>query len=80
MLNTVRVHAATVVLAFACALSGCSNNSGPTDHEMACAGGTFTGAVLGGFVGNQFGKGKGNKVLTGAGVATGAALGARAAC
>ena len=62
------------------ALLAACNAANPTEHELACAGGTFSGAVMGGFVGNQFGNGRGNAVTTAAGAIAGGALGARAAC
>ncbi|MEO9575040.1 MAG: hypothetical protein ABJ263_17295 [Tateyamaria sp.] len=43
-----------------------------SQHEVACVGGTFTGAVIGGAIGNRFGGGSGNSIMTGAGAFTGA--------
>ena len=56
------------------ALAGCSN---PADQrEVACLGGTLAGAVVGGAIGNQFGGGRGNAILTGAGALGGGAAAA----
>ena len=49
-------------------------------HELSCAGGTFSGAILGGFVGNQFGGGNGNTNLTELGAGVDGTFGANTAC
>ena len=55
-------------------LAACSN---PADQrEVACLGGTLAGAVVGGAIGNQFGGGRGNAILTGAGALGGGAAAA----
>ncbi len=44
-------------------------------HELGCAAGTLTGAVIGGLVGSAFGKGGGQSLMTAAGAGAGAGLG-----
>lgn len=55
--------------------AGCTA-SPATQHEVACVGGTLTGAVLGGALGNQFGGGRGRTALTAAGAMAGGAIAA----
>jgi len=45
-------------------------------HEVACIGGTLTGAAIGGAIGNRFGGGRGQSIMTGAGAFAGAATAA----
>jgi uncharacterized protein YcfJ len=45
-------------------------------HEVACIGGTLTGAAIGGAIGNRFGGGRGQTIMTGAGAFAGAATAA----
>ena len=59
----------------ALALAGCIADE-RSQHEVACVGGTFTGAVLGGAIGNRFGGGSGQAVLTAAGAMAGGAAAA----
>lgn len=54
----------------ACATSG-SGSAG--QHEVGCVASTLTGAVIGGAIGNQFGGGRGNALLTGVGAVAGGA-------
>lgn len=61
------------------AVSACAPSSN-ADQDLACAGGVFSGAAVGGFVGNQFGQGTGRNVMTAAGAIAGGAAGASAAC
>lgn len=49
-------------------------------HEIACLGGTLSGALIGGAIGNQFGGGSGKTILTAAGAAAGGIEGQRFAC
>ena len=63
-------------------LAACTTGS-PTpqqQHELGCAAGTVTGAVLGGLAGSLIGAGTGQLVATGAGAAIGTAAGARLTC
>ncbi len=60
-------------------LGGCASR-GTSDEELACAGGAVSGAAVGGLVGNQFGEGRGNTVMTAVGALAGGAIGANAAC
>lgn len=67
--------AALAIMAFSIiaatgALSGCSTTP-EAQHEMACVGGTLGGMVLGGAIGNRFGGGSGQAILTGAGAYAG---------
>ena len=50
------------------------------NRQVACAGGTVMGALIGGAVGNQFGGGTGNDLLTAGGAAAGAVAGGSVAC
>ncbi|MEX0306338.1 MAG: glycine zipper 2TM domain-containing protein [Ruegeria sp.] len=49
-------------------------------HEIACLSGTIGGALIGGAIGNQFGGGSGQAILTAAGAAAGGVSGQRYAC
>ncbi|MGI9368202.1 MAG: glycine zipper 2TM domain-containing protein [Ruegeria sp.] len=49
-------------------------------HEIACLSGTLGGALIGGVIGNQFGGGSGQDILTAAGAVAGGASGQRYAC
>ena len=46
------------------------------EHEAACVGGTLAGAAIGGAIGNQFGGGSGQAILTGVGAFAGASTAA----
>jgi len=56
-------------------LSACApaTSSAASQHEVACVGGTLVGMAIGGAIGNQFGGGRGNALLTGAGAISGGA-------
>ncbi len=41
------------------------------EHQLTCAGATIGGAVLGGVVGNQFGSGSGQDIMTAGGAVAG---------
>ncbi|TPE47946.1 hypothetical protein [Amaricoccus solimangrovi] len=56
-------------------LAACSNATPQEKHELGCAAGTLTGAVLGGLVGSAFGKGGGHDLMVAAGAGAGAGLG-----
>jgi len=60
-------------------LAGCAGTQ-VTDDDLRCAGGTASGAAVGGFIGNLFGEGKGNTAMTALGAIAGGAAGANAAC
>ncbi len=64
------------------ALAGCTPGATPEqrDHELACAAGTVSGAVVGGVIGSFIGGGTGQIVATGAGAALGSYAGNRLAC
>ncbi|WP_425045117.1 glycine zipper 2TM domain-containing protein [Primorskyibacter sp. S87] len=64
--------AAVLVTAAACAPQN------PTQHEVACVGGTLTGAAIGGAIGNRFGGGTGQTIATAAGAFAGGATAVRA--
>jgi uncharacterized protein YcfJ len=76
--NVKKTLLAAVVAAFGAV--ACSTGDPETDHELACAGGMLTGAVVGGLIGNQFGGGGGRAALTGLGAGAGAFAGNRLAC
>ena len=71
--SALALSAAVVVLA------GCAQNR-VSEEELRCAGGAVSGAAVGGFLGNLFGQGTGNRVMTAAGAIAGGAAGASVAC
>lgn len=58
--------------------ASCSTMTPAAQHEVACVGGTLTGAAIGGAIGNRFGGGTGQTIATAAGAMTGAVTTARA--
>jgi outer membrane lipoprotein SlyB len=56
--------------------SACTQNPS-AQHEVACVGGSLTGAVIGGAIGNRFGGGSGQTIATAAGAFAGGAAAAR---
>ncbi len=64
-------------LALCGAMAACSPST-PAQHEVACVGGTLAGAALGGAIGNRFGGGRGQTLMTAAGVFAGGATAATA--
>lgn len=71
---------AASMLVAACGPAPTPYQQAQRQHEIACLGGTLGGAILGGAVGNQFGGGRGQDIMTGAGAAGGAVAGSRYAC
>lgn len=70
-----------IAMAATCAsLGACAETRDQQEHQLACAGASFTGAVVGGFVGSAFGRGTGQTVAIAAGSAVGALAGASAVC
>ena len=65
----------TVLLVGLATVSGCASDP-VTRHEVACVGGTLSGAVIGGVIGNRFGGGSGQTLATGVGAAVGGAAAA----
>lgn len=61
-------------------LAGCGGTTTTPEqkHELGCAAGTLTGALIGGLAGHAFGSGKGQDFMTAAGAGAGAGLGALA--
>lgn len=55
-------------------VAGCAGTP-EEKHELGCAAGTLTGAVIGGLAGSAFGKGGGRHLMTAAGAGAGAGLG-----
>ncbi|MCE8522756.1 glycine zipper 2TM domain-containing protein [Ruegeria pomeroyi] len=49
-------------------------------HEIACMSGTIGGALIGGVIGNQFGRGSGRRIMTAGGAVAGGVAGSRYAC
>lgn len=64
----------------ACAPAATPYEQAQRQHEIACMTGTVGGALIGGAVGNQFGGGSGQDILTAGGAAGGALMGNRYAC
>ncbi|MFC3615227.1 glycine zipper 2TM domain-containing protein [Lutimaribacter marinistellae] len=56
------------VLPVVITVSACSPAA---QHEAACVGGTLTGATIGGAIGNRFGGGTGQSIMTAAGALVG---------
>jgi len=61
-------------------LSACANETPEQKHELGCAAGTLTGAVLGGLAGSLVGAGVGNTLAISAGAGVGTAVGAKLTC
>jgi len=61
-------------------LSACANETPEQKHELGCAAGTLTGAVLGGLAGSLVGGGVGTTIATAAGAGVGTAVGAKLTC
>ena len=64
----------------ACAPAATPEQQAQRQHNIACATGTVAGAVIGGAIGNQFGGGRGQDILTAGGAAAGALQGQAYAC
>lgn len=64
----------------ACAPAGTPYQQAQREHEIACLGGTIGGALIGGAIGNQFGGGSGQDILTAGGAVGGGLAGQRYAC
>ncbi len=63
------------------ALGGCAGSlSSEQKHELGCAAGTISGAVIGGAAGTLVGAGTGQLIATSAGAAAGAFAGSRLTC
>lgn len=76
-----RVRPAFVLMAGAAvALAACAAPTPEQKHEMGCAAGTVSGAVLGGLAGSLIGAGTGQTIAIGAGAAIGGAAGSRLTC
>ena len=58
------------------ATAACTSNP-QVQHEVACVGGTLAGAALGGAIGNRFGGGTGQTIMTAAGAFAGGATAAK---
>lgn len=71
--------AGTLVLQ-ACAPAATPEQQAQRQHEIACLSGSIGGALVGGAIGNQFGSGSGQDILTAGGAAAGAVAGNRYAC
>ena len=64
----------------ACGPAPTAEEQAQRQHEIACMSGTIGGALLGGAIGNQFGGGSGQDILTAGGAAAGARAGSRYSC
>jgi len=74
-------RAATLLVAAGLALGGCASSLPPDQkHELGCAAGTISGAVIGGAAGTLVGAGTGQLIATSAGAASGAFIGSRLTC
>lgn len=72
---------AIILLATALAVGGCASSlTSEQKHELGCAAGTISGAVIGGAAGSLVGAGTGQLIATSAGAATGAFVGSRLTC
>ncbi len=61
-------------------LSACASETPEQKHELGCAAGTLTGAVIGGLAGSLIGGGVGNTIAISAGAGLGTAAGAKLTC
>jgi outer membrane lipoprotein SlyB len=73
--NTIFKFVSSLALVFS--LAACDPQT-PTQHEVACVGGTLAGAAIGGAIGNRFGGGTGQTIATAAGAFAGGATAVRA--
>ena len=64
----------------ACAPAATPQQQAQRQHNIACATSTIGGALIGGAIGNQFGGGSGQDILTGAGAGAGALAGQSYGC
>ncbi|WP_170486467.1 glycine zipper 2TM domain-containing protein [Ruegeria sp. HKCCE4150] len=64
----------------ACGPAPTAEQQAQRQHEIACLSGTVGGALIGGAIGNQFGGGSGQDILTAGGAVAGGAAGQRYAC
>ena len=78
--TTLRSPALVLALLAGVSTSACAPTASEQRDQLRCAGGVVTGAAVGGFLGNQFGSGSGNKIMTTGGAVAGGAAGASAAC
>lgn len=69
-----------VVAGVAILLAACAGETSTQKHELGCAAGTVTGAVIGGLAGSLIGAGTGNVLATTAGAAAGTVAGERLTC
>jgi len=78
-LTTVAAFVGVFVLQ-ACAPAATPQQQAQRQHNIACATGTIAGAMIGGAIGNQFGGGSGQDILTAGGAGAGALAGQSYAC
>lgn len=74
------VGRALLLLGSVALLAACANETPEQKHELGCAAGTLTGAVLGGLAGSLIGGGIGQTVAISAGAGLGTAAGAKLTC
>jgi uncharacterized protein YcfJ len=81
MMRLVKISAFSGVLVLqACAPAATPQQQAQRQHNIACAAGTIGGALIGGAIGNQFGGGRGQDILTAGGAGAGALAGQSYAC
>lgn len=72
---------ALILIAAGLALGGCASSmTSEQKHELGCAAGTISGAVIGGAAGSLIGAGTGQVIAASAGAATGAFIGNQLTC
>lgn len=70
-----------ILIAAGLALGACASSlTAEQKHELGCAAGTISGAVIGGAAGSLIGAGTGQVIAASAGAATGAFVGNRLTC
>lgn len=74
------VGRALLLLGSVALLGACASETPEQKHELGCAAGTLTGAVLGGLAGSLIGGGVGQTVAISAGAGLGTAVGAKLTC
>jgi uncharacterized protein YcfJ len=71
---------ALLLLGSVALLGACANETPQQKHELGCAAGTVTGALIGGLAGSLIGGGAGKTIATAVGAAGGGFAGNKLTC